>query len=209
MRAALCFVAMLLILKPAFAGDPHIVFNKSFPGSDPAWVEITIDKSGAVAYRESPDDDDPEKFQLDPQSTAEIFDLAEKLGHFSHGVESGLKVANMGMKTFRWVDGDQKNEVKFNYSLDENAKSLLDWFERISESERLLVEFRRAVRHDKLGVNQALLNIWSEWDRKRLMGLDQFLPLLDQVAKNESYMHMDRERAEELAEAIRAARPKA
>jgi hypothetical protein len=204
MRGALFFICAL-----AFAGDPHIVYNKSFPGSSPAWAEITIDKSGAVTYRESADDDDPEKFQLDAPSTAAIFDLAEKLGHFSHGLESGLKVANMGIKTFRWVDGDQSPEVKFNYSLDENAKALQDWFERITESERLLADFRRAVRHDKLGVDQALLNIWSQWDRKRLTAVDQFLPLLDQVAKNEVYMHMDRERAAELAEAIRGARPKA
>ncbi len=85
---------------------------------------------------------------------------------------------------------------------------MLDWFERISESERLLVEFRRAVRHDKLGVNDALVNIQSSWDHKRLAGPEQFLPLLDQVAKNDVYMHMARERAAELAEAIRGLRPK-
>ena len=78
---------------------------------------------------------------------------------------------------FRWEDGDQKAEVKFNYSMDENAKTLLDWFERISESERLLVEFRRAVRHDKLGVNEALVNIQSSWEHRRLAGPEQFLPL--------------------------------
>jgi hypothetical protein len=204
MRAALFLMGVL-----AFAGDPHLVYNKSFPGSTPAWVEITIDKTGAVTYRESQDDDDPEKFQMDAPSTAAIFDLAEKLGHFSHGLESGLKVAKMGEKTFRWVDGDQITEVKFNYSLDDNARALQDWFERISESERLLADFRRAVRHDRLGVDQALLNIWSEWDRKRLTAIDQFLPLLDQVAKSDTYMHMDRERAAELAEAMRAPRGKA
>jgi hypothetical protein len=154
-------------------------------------------------------DDDPETFQLDPEGTSQIFDLAQKLGYFSHPLESGLKVANMGMKTFRWEDGDKKTEAKFNYSLNDDAKALQDWFERITESERLLADFRRAVRHDKLGVNDALLNIVSEWGRRRLTALDQFLPLLDQVAKSDTYMHMDRERAAELAEAIRASRPKA
>ena len=60
------------------------------------------------------------------------------------------------------------------------------------------------MRHDKLGVNEALINIQSAWERKRLTGAQQFLPLLDQVAKNEIYMHMARERAAQLAEAIRA-----
>jgi len=200
--------ALFLIAVTALAGDPRIVYTKTFPGSTPAYVEIAVEKSGDVSYKETADDD-PETFKLDPQTTAQMFDLAQKLDYFSHPVESGLKVANMGAKVFRWEDGDKKTEVKFNYSLDENAKALHDWFERITESERLLVEFRRAVRHDKLGVNDALLNIQSEWEHRRLAAAEQFLPLLDQVAKNDLYMHMARERAAQLADAIRASRPKA
>ncbi len=41
------------------------------------------------------------------------------------------------MKTFRWEDGAETSEQKFNYSLDENAKALDDWFEAITESEQL------------------------------------------------------------------------
>ena len=110
----------------------------------------------------------------------------------------------MGAKTFRWEDGAQSSEAKFNYSLDDNAKLLWDCFERITESERLLMVLRRAMRHDKLGVNDAVLAIQASWDQKRLAGPEQFLPLLDQVAKNEAFMHMSRERAAELADAIRA-----
>ena len=203
MRASLFLIAVT-----ALAADPRIVYTKTFPGSTPAYVEIVVERTGDVSYKETADDD-PETFKLDPQTTAQLFDLAQKLDYFSHPIESGLKVANMGQKAFRWEDGDKKAEVKFNYSLDENAKTLHDWFERITESERLLVEFRRAVRHDKLGVNDALLNIQSEWEHRRLAGAEQFLPLLDQVAKNDLYMHMARERAAQLADAIRASRPKA
>ena len=200
---------LFAIAATALAADtPQVVFTKSFPGSSPAYVSITVERSGAVAYKEAVDDD-PEKFQLEESSTAAIFDLAAKLDHFTRPLESGLKVANMGMKTFRWENGTEASESKFNYSLDENAKVLQVWFERISDSERLLVDFRRAVRHDKLGVNQALIDIQSAWDQKRLTAAQQFLSLLDQVANNEIYMHMARERAAQLAEAIRAIKPKA
>lgn len=187
-----------------FAGDaPRIVYTKVFPGSDPAYVQISIDRNGAVAYKESADDD-PETFQLDPDSTSRFFDLAAKLNYFKQPLESGLKVANMGAKTFRWEDGAQSSEAKFNYSIDDNAKLLWDSFERLTESERLLMVLRRAMRHDRLGVNDAVLAIQASWDHKRLAGLEQFLPLLDQVAKNEAFMHMSRERAAEIADAIRA-----
>jgi hypothetical protein len=202
--------AAVLLGGMGFGGEaPRITFIKSFPGSVPAYVEISMDRSGAVTYKEAADDDDPETFRLDSSTTGQVFDLAGKLDHFSHPVESGLKVANMGAKTLRWQDGDQKNEVKFNYSLDENARNLQDWFEKIIETERLLADFKRAVRHDKLGVNDALVNIQSSWERKRLAGADQFLPLLDQVIGNESFMHMARERAAQIADAIRASLPKA
>lgn len=205
MKTLLLFASAGILLA---ADSSRVIFTKSFPGSTPAYVSITVERSGAVAYKEAVDDD-PDKFQLEEDATNTIFDLAQKLEHFKHPLESGLKVANMGVKTFRWENGAENSEVKFNYSLDDNAKTLQDRFERISDAERLLVELRRAVRHDKLGVHQALLNLQSVWEQKRLPGADQFLPLLDQVANNEIYMHMARARAAQLAEAIRAAKSKA
>jgi len=202
---ALCTAVML----PALAADgPRVIYTKSFPGSIPAYVSITVERSGAVSYKEAADDD-PDRFQLEDSVTNAIFDLAQKLNHFTQPLESGLKVANTGAKTFRWEDGAESSEAKFNYSVDENAKMLLDLFERIAESQRLFAELQRAFRHDKLGVHQALIDIQSAWERKRLMGSQHFLPLFDQVAKNDIYLHMARERAAQLAEAIRAVKPKA
>jgi hypothetical protein len=200
-------IPVLIFAALAFA-DPRIVYTKSFPGSDPAYVEIAIDSTGAVSYKEAPDDDDPETFKLGPASKEQVFELASRLHHFARPLESGLKVANMGVKTFRWEDGDEKHEVKFNYSQDQDAKDLHEWFERITESERLLAILRRAVRHDRLGVNEAVINVQECWQRRQLVGAGQFLPLLDQVVKSDVYMHMSRERAAELAEAIRAAQSK-
>jgi hypothetical protein len=201
--------ALLLLSVTAFAGDtPHIVYTKSFPGSSPAYVSITVERNGEVSYKEEADDDDPEKFQLEPNGTEVMFDLAARLDHFKHPLESGLKVANMGVKTFRWVDGDASSEQKFNYSIDENAKALHDWFEAITETERLFAELKRAARHDKLGVHDALIHIEATWIQRRLTGADQFLPLLDQIAQNEIYLHMARQRAAILGEAIRASKAK-
>ena len=116
-------------------------------------------------------------------------------------------MANMGMKTVRWEDGGQKQERKFNYSLNEDAKALADIFERIAESTRMLVDLNRVIRHDRLGVNDAILRIAIAWDAKRLVATPQYLPVLDQVAANETFIHMARERAARIADAIRAAQP--
>jgi len=201
-------LSMCIAATVAYSSDAgRIVYTKSFPGSTPAFVWIAIDRAGQVSYKEDPDDD-PEKFQLEDAGRDTVFDLAGQLDHFKRPLESGLKVANMGVKTFRWEDGDEKNEQKFNYSLDESAKALHDWFEAITETERLYAELKRAARHDKLGVHDALIHIEEEWNMRRLTGAEQFLPLLDQIAQNEVYLHMARQRAAVLGEQIRAAKGK-
>jgi hypothetical protein len=206
MRTAL--LVLCFAVRAAYSGDTgRIVYTKTFPGSVPDYVSITVERNGDVGYKEAADDD-PEKFKLEDSGTEVMFDLAARLDHFKHPLESGLKVANMGMKTFRWEDGEASSEQKFNYSLDENAKALHDWFEAITETERLFAELKRSVRHDKLGVHDALIHIESTWNQRRLTGADQFLPMLDQIAKNEIYLHMARQRAAVLGEAIRASKAK-
>jgi hypothetical protein len=186
---------------------PKLTYSKSFPGSQPAYMSITVDREGNSTYQEAPQDDNPLAFKLSPQETAALFAKAEKLGRFTRPLESGLRVARMGDKTFRYENGEEKHEVKFNYSLDPDAQALLDWFEIVAESEQYFIALERAVKFDKLGVNDALLALDVALGQDRLAARSQFLPLLDRVAKNESFMHMARARAADLAESIRNPKP--
>ena len=163
-----------------------------------------MDKSGAAVYKEAPDDNNPIAIQLAQADCDAMFTLADALGHFSHPLESNLKVAFMGKKTLRYEDG-ASHEVEFNFSVDPNAQALVDRFERIAETERAYIELERTVKYDKLGVQNALIQLEAVRDANRLMDPAQFLPLLDRVVKNESYMHMARERAAVFANAIRSA----
>jgi hypothetical protein len=198
-------LSLLLAASCAWAAtnEPSIIYSKAFPGSTPAYVKIQVSRSGSSVYQEEPNDQDAVAFQLAPADTSQIFELATKLKHFKDPLESNLKVANMGMKTFRWQDGTASHETKFNYSLDENAKLLVDWFDRITETQQHSFNLDRAVRFDKLGVNKVILQLETALNRKRIVGPERFLPLLDRVAKNESFIHMARERAASLAERIR------
>lgn len=196
-----------LCLGVAFAAEPAIFYSKSFPNSTPAYVSIELSKNGDIVYKEAVDDEQPVKLKIEPAEADEIFALAEKLDHFKRPLESGLKVAFMGEKTFRWVSDAPPQEQKFNYSQDLDANKLQDWFERISESEQIFFFLERTVKYDKLGVYKALLQLEAAYDRKRLVAWSQYLPLLDRVAKNSSYMNVARERAASLAEVFRA--PKA
>lgn len=204
MRTALLF---LLAAALSAADLPKLLYSKSFPRSTPAYTAITLDKDGNATYKEAIDDDNPLLFKLTPKETEEIFALAGALGRFTRPLESGLKVAQTGIKTFRYENGPEKNEVKFNYSQDLDAQRLLDWFERIAETERRFIELETAAKFDKLGVNEALLRLEALRDRNSLVAPEQFLPLLDRIAKNETYMHMARERAAGLADDFRKPKP--
>jgi hypothetical protein len=188
---------------------PRITFSKSFPGSTPAYVAIEVNKDGSAVYKESPKDENPIKFKISQENTDAIFALCDKLDHFNKPLESGLKVAFMGEKTLRYENGTETHEAKFNYSQDEDARAISDWFERISDTQTHYFDLERTIRFDKLGVNKSLLQFEAAMERKRIIGPERFLPLLDRVAKNESYLHMARERAAMLADQLRNPKPKA
>lgn len=199
---------LLLLAGSLFGGEgPRLFYSKSFPNSTPAYVEITLDRAGNAVYKEDPKDDLPLKFRLTQAEADQVFGLADKLEHFKNPLESGLKVAFMGTKTFRYEDGAAQGEQKYNYSTDLSAQALQDWFERMAESAQMRIELERAAKYDRLGVDKALRMLWIAMDSHRLVALDQYLPMLDRIANNESYMHTARAKAAELAELIRAPKP--
>lgn len=196
-----------LLLVTAFAATlsaaPQLFYSKYFKGSTPEYVAITVQNDGQTTYQEAKDDNNPIRIQLSSATTQTMFDLAGKLDHFQHPIESGLKIANLGVKTFRYVDGAQSHEVQFNFSQDPNAQALLNWFEQINETEQHFIDLDRTAHFDKLGVNDVLLQLQASMERNHLVAPKQFLPLLNRIAKNESYLHISQERAAAIADAIR------
>jgi hypothetical protein len=198
-------LVVLFTAVAAFGATAKLAFSRSFPGSVPAYFSIEVDRSGALTYKEAPADDDPLKAQLSDADTAVLFVLAEKLGYFKNPIESGLKVANTGKKIFHYEDDNGRaTEVAFNYSTLEPAQQLLEKFEQIGETERAFIELDRTMRFDKLGVNDALATVESLWLRKQLATPQQFIPLLTRISSRESYMHLVRERAARLKDAMTA-----
>jgi hypothetical protein len=197
----------VILAASILAATPNLTYTRSFPGSDPDYIYVNVDRSGALVYKESVKDDQPLKAQLQDAETAPLFDLAEKLDYFKSPIESGLKVANTGKKTFRYEgENGTPREVTFNYSTNESAQALLARFEQIAATERAYIELDRAVHYDKLGVNDALAEIESLWLRKQLAAPQQFLPLLTRISTHESFMHLVRERAARLKDEFTAPR---
>jgi hypothetical protein len=187
----------------ALAAEGRLFYSRSFPQSVPAYFEITVEPTGDAVYKESPDDELPLKFKLASAELQQVYDLAAKLDYFKQPLESQLKVAFMGDKILRYMNGDSKSEQKYNYSENPSAQSLTDWFERMAESVIRRSDLERAAKYDHLGVDKALNQIYASMEEGHLVALEQFLPMLDRIAKNETYMHQSRAKAAEVAEFIR------
>ena len=198
------FILALLLFVGGLSAQPQAIYSKLFPGSVPEWVQITLAKDGQAVYTDQKDDPQPLSFTLPLEQTQTIFALAEKLNFFNRPLESGLPVAKMGEKSFRWVDGAKTFETKFNYTQDLDAQALHDWFERMAETESHRINLERSARFDKLGVNKALLLLQSSWERKRIVAPEQFYKTLERIVKNESYLNIARDRAAFLVNAFRA-----
>ena len=203
MKTALLLLTALIA---SAANNPKVTYIRSFPGSAPPYFLISVDRAGELEYKESPTDSQPLHAQMQTAEARQIFEMAEKLSFFKNPIESGLKVANTGKKTFRYQDASGAiTETTFNYSLNETARHLLDRFEQIAATERAYLDLDRTARFDKLGVNDSLAEIESLWDRKQLAAPEQFVPLLTRVANHESYMHLARDRAARLKDEFKAA----
>lgn len=186
------------------AAGERIVYQKFFKGSNPEFQEITVSRSGAATYKEAADDPNPVAFKVPAAVTDAIFHHAAALGYFQRKLESGLNIAKMGEKTFRY-EGQGGGSQTYNYSADPDAQKLQEYFEKIGDSQRLFLKLEYSVKFDRLGINDALVAMEDARSRQRLIGTEHFLPLLDRIVNNKRFMNIARNKADYLARYIREA----
>jgi hypothetical protein len=186
-----------------------ITFRKVFRSSYPEFVEIKINENGSASYdiRQLDEPPSPVAFQVTAPLAQKIFGLAAKLHNFQGvDLEVHRRIANLGEKTLRYEKGGETHEVKFNYTLDDSATQLLNLFEGLSRQENDLSTLVRVMRYDHLGVNDAVGQLETDFNNKLLPEPERLLPALDQVAADDTYLDIARQRAQTLASKIRAAR---
>jgi hypothetical protein len=204
---------VLLSVASAFATAPAdgqtIIYRKVFKSSYPEYVQIKVGQNGAATYdiRQLDEESDPVAFEINPPLVQRIFDLASKLHNFQ-GVDLDIhrRIANLGEKTFQYTKGAEIHEVKFNYTLDDSATQLLNIFEGLARQESDLSNLQRVMRYDRLGVNDALVQMESDYNSKIFPEPERLLGALDQVSADDKFIDIARQRARTLASRIRNSR---
>lgn len=189
------------------AGTAKITFRRVFKGSSPEFIELSILQNGDDAtYEIRQLDEDPGAavFQVSGVLRAKMFGLADQLNHFQgQDLDVHRKIANLGEKTFRWELAGEHHETKFNYTLNSAASQLLQIFEGLARQQEHVVLLQRRMRYDRLGVNDALLQFETDYNRSLVPEPQRVLPMLDQIAGDSRFVDIARQRARNLAERIR------
>jgi hypothetical protein len=193
----------------ANAPGPTITFRKTFKTSYPEFVEIKLAGNGTGTYdiRDLDDEASPQPLELGAALTQRVFSLAAKLRNFQ-GVDLDVhrRIANLGEKTFRYDKDGETHQVTFNYTIDDSATQLLNIFEGITRQQLDISNLTRVMRYDRLGVNDCLTQLETDYNSKLLPEPERLLPTLDQVAGDDKFIDLARNRARILASKIRASR---
>ena len=193
---------------PTMSG-PIVTYRKVFKTSFPEFVEIKVDQSGAGTWdiRQLDEDAAPQAFQISPALAQRIFALAGNLHNFQGAdLDVHRRLANLGEKTFTYANGGETHTTTFNYTLDPSATQLTNLFEGLARQTSDLSDLARTMRYDHLGVNDVMKQIEEDYNTKQLPEPELLLPTLDQLASDEKYVDIARQRARTLASKIRSAK---
>lgn len=207
-RSLLYPLLPLLLLLPVFSSDgATITYRKVFKQSVPEFIEIRIGASGKSTYdiRRLDEEPQPLEFEVGPELRERIFGLVAQLNHFRDlDLDIRRKIANLGQKTFRYERDGQAHEVTFNYTLNPAANQLVQIFEGLGRQQEHIETLARRVRYDRLGVNEALLRLEADLNRKFVPEPERLLPVLEQIAEDSRLIEIARHRARALVERIRS-----
>jgi hypothetical protein len=206
LAAVLCFVPQGNESVSA-AGSSVFTYRRIFKSSTPEFIEIKINQdsdTGTYEIRQLDEDPGSTPFQISPALRGRIFELTGKLNYFK-GLDLDVhrKIANLGEKTFRWERGSEAHEVKFNYTINPDATQLLQICEGLARQQELIDLLQRRMKYDRLGVNDALLELETDYSKGVLPEPRRVLAILDQIGGDSRFVEIARERARALAEKIR------
>jgi hypothetical protein len=186
-----------------------LTYRRIFKSSTPEFIEIVVKSdSDAATFEIRQLDEEPGALAFEVGSTLrdKMFQLAAELNNFQgQDLDVHRRIANLGDKTFRWEQGTDSHETKFNYTLNSSAMQLQQIFEGLARQQELVTMLERRMKYDRLGINDALLQFETDFNRKLLPEPQRALPALDQIASDSRFVEIGRQRARALAERIRHA----
>lgn len=182
----------------------RVIYTRTLAGSIPEYLAVTVNSDGSGTYegRQLKEAQQPRPLRLSEETTQQIFSLAATLDDFRVPLESHKKVADLGLKTFTYERGSEKNEVEFNYTTRSAARDLTDLFERIAGVEEHMDALQYQLKYDPLSLPRELLQIQIDLEHKALADPELMVPELQEIANNPRLLHIAQVRAQDILKAL-------
>jgi hypothetical protein len=196
------------LFSQAAASSPHLTYTRTFKGSNPEYLAISLGHDGAGSYEGHRLDEasKPRPLQLSATTTARVFALVGRLHNFqSVELESHKKVANLGQKTFIYQQGEDVNRAAFNYTENPDARELVNMLEGVAAVEEHISALEFEMKYDPLRLAEELLQIQIDLNNKSLADPELLVPTLQRIAQGSRFLHLAQTRAKEIMERVQPA----
>jgi hypothetical protein len=185
----------------AFTATGRITYTRTLAGSSPEYLGVSVNSDGSGSYvgRRLDEPEHPRALRLSPATTRRLFALAAQLHYFrALDLDSHRKVADLGRKTLTYENGDEKNQIEFNFTQDRNGRDLVDLFEGVANVEEQIDLLEYAIKYDPLSLPQDLLGIQIALNHNELVDPQLMVPSLQEICSNSRFMHVAQTRAQDI-----------
>lgn len=201
--------------QPSHPTEPTIAFDRFWEAADPQDYTITVKSSGEAHYvsrnptriekgEQEPDPEYTLDFTVSPANRDRVFTLARDVNYFQGDFNYKHKIADTGKKTLTYADPVRNFQTTYNFSENRSIEEITKLFEGISAviEHGRKIEFLR--RFDKLGLDDELKGLEGMADAGYLAEIQIIAPLLENLAKDTTVLHMARERAQRLLKFVQS-----
>jgi hypothetical protein len=194
---------------------PLVTFTFDFPQSSPDHYALSVDSTGKASYTsgqqaQSADDSDQSfryDFQMSEATRSQILQLSQRADYFAGKLEHGKgKIANTGMKTLTYKDGQRNNSATFNYTANPAAQELTRIFQSISATMEFGERLEHFHKYQKLALDEELKRMEEMVKGNSLMEVQAIAPILKQIVADSTVVNHTRARAERILLAMNAAK---
>ena len=194
----------------ASAPTPRITYTRTLAGSSPEYLAVSVNADGSGSYvgRRLDESAHPRPLRLSAVTTQRLFALVAQLHNLrSIDLDSHKRVANLGLKTLTFENGEEKNQVEFNFTQERAGRELMDLFEGVANVEEQVDLLEYAIKYDPLGLPQQLLAIQIALNHNELVDPQLMIPPLQEISSNPHFMHLAQVRAQDILKTVSPGQP--
>ena len=196
------FVVLSVSSSAQTDSEAHFIWRKDNSRGLLESYGVELDGKGNGQFHFTKRNEDKIKLPVTLRASAmntlgDLFERADFLNE-SRDFVSQRKVADMGVKTVRYVTGSRQREVVYNYTEDRNLQEITTFFENLCQQERSLFEIDLALKYDRLGIPKKLDELDSSLNAKRIVAPERFAPVLERIYADQTLMNLARKEAKKL-----------